>query len=278
MSQTSIPKKIELVFTTFHEAQSIAENASFEELFEKLHSYEPEFRSVAFEAASMSILSSDLKKNGNSPSDQWNNFFAAHKSLHKSQLLTGFGWALALHEKNPSDFLDQFDPLISMRILDGYGYYHGLLRSRRSVQNIQIPNYITEDLLFAFDQGLGRALWYLSKGDLEKLMTMLEKFPAQRKENLWRGIGTASAYVGGIDSGIYQELNLLAANYSKQFVVGIIFAIRTRMQSNSVTEYIQEACRTLTDFNIDTAYKFTEETKKKAGNYEEWLSIMTAAI
>jgi hypothetical protein len=278
MSKTGILKKIDQVFTTFQSAQYIAENTVYEELDQKLISYDPEFRSVAFEAASMTLLSSDFKKNGSNQTEQWKNFYSTHQSLHETQLLTGYGWALAVHQKKPSDFLDQFDPLVSMRILDGYGYYYGLLRSRISVQNIQIPDDINKDLLFAFDQGLGRSLWYLSKGDLEKLMTMLEKFPDERKPNLWRGIGIASAYLGGIDAPTYHKLNQLAVNNHKQFVVGVLVAINTRMQSNSFTKYIQTACTMLTDFNVNSAFKFTEDTKKKAGNYKEWLAVMADVI
>jgi hypothetical protein len=278
MPNTDLPKKIEQIISTFQSAQAITENTGYEDLFEKLSSFEPEFRSVAFEAASMSILSSYLKSNSSNQLEQWKNFYSTHQSIHKSTLLTGFGWALAVHERNPADFFDQFDPLVAMRILDGYGYYHGLMRSRRSIHNLEIPEYITKDLLFVFDQGLGRALWYLSKGDLEKLMALIQKFPDERKLNLWRGIGTASAYVGGVDVSIYKELNQLAANNSKQFIVGVFFAIRTRMHSNSITEYIKNACRIVSDFNINTAFKCTEDTKKNSENYKEWLSQMVAVI
>jgi enediyne biosynthesis protein E3 len=278
MPTTGIQEKIEKVISTFRSAQELAENLAHDELIEKLNSYDPEFRSVAFEAASMAIAASDFQQSEIVQASLWKDFYSVHKVLYEVQLLTGFGWALASHQKKPADFLNQFDSLSAIRILDGYGYYYGLLRSRMCIADMQIPEDIHNDLQFAFDQGLGRRMWYIGKGDLERLMAMLKKFPEERKANLWRGIGTASAFVGGIDLKMYDELGRLSGNHKKQLTIGKLFAIRSRMQAKSITESIKIGCGTLTGFNLETAYQFTEDAKQKSKNFKEWLSGMIAVM
>lgn len=273
-SRNHVEEKIGQVIETFQSAQQIEVTINQNELVEKLNSYDPEFRSVAFESAFVSIVSSDFQKNEGVEAEKWKPFFTDFKSLYEAQLVVGFGWALAVNQKNPADFLDRFDPLAAMWILDGYGYYHALLRSRTTVHNLQIPDAVNEALLFAFDQGLGRGLWYLCKGDLEKLRTMLEKFPEERRPDLWRGIGTASAFVAGIDAAKYMELKHLAGNDYKQLIAGVLFSIRSRVRSGSITEGIQIACQALTYFNLQAAFEFVEDSKKEASVFKEWLSEM----
>ncbi len=51
----------------------------------------------------------------------------------------------------------------------------------------------------AFDQGLGRSLWFVEGADAAHIAAAISAFPQSRRADLWSGVGLASAYAGGVD-------------------------------------------------------------------------------
>jgi len=154
---------------------------------------------------------------------------------HAAQVHIGIGWALAELSLRPDAYLSQFTGVMQGRVLDGFGYYSGLFRRRRCIQAMDIPEGIPAQLLTAFDQGLGRAMWYISKGEIEPLMNMVGPFPKERKAGIWRGIGVAATYVGGLDDVGFERLDLMARSSSPDFVVGVLLSAAGRITAGTDT-------------------------------------------
>jgi hypothetical protein len=51
-----------------------------------------------------------------------------------------------------------------------------------------------------YDQGVGRALWFVTGGLIDAAIGIISKLPEKRQKDLWSGLGLAMVYAGPIDS------------------------------------------------------------------------------
>ncbi len=231
---------MERVMQTFQAARTLAEaHGVGAELSNFLVHSDAYFRSVAYEGAAMGLALRD-SVNNDATFSEWSDFAANEGALHTVQVHIGLGWALA--EKDallqlPAGCTD------TDAVLDGYGYYFGLLRRRPTVRQQTIPETISPVLLPAFDRGLGRSLWYISKGDLELLLQMMAAFDPARHPNLWRGVGIASTYVGGCSNEHLAALWAAANHHQSQLADGAMRAAKSRVKAQTALEDADMVCR-----------------------------------
>ena len=84
----SIAKNIETVVSTFQKGRSLSEQEfGLDELISKLNQFEPRYRSVAFEGASMGVAIQNSL-------GTWNKYAKAAEK-HATQVHIGLGWAIA---------------------------------------------------------------------------------------------------------------------------------------------------------------------------------------
>jgi hypothetical protein len=237
----SVPGKMEYIQKVFLCVQDFMQkNHELEQLILFLDSEPPEFCSVAYESASMEIGLKELvcgKELNN-----WKKFYQRSARAHTFHMDIGLGWAFAKAEISPAPYLESLHPVMSWMVFDGMGYYHGLFKGRKTVKNQLIPGGIKEQELHGFDQGLGRRLWYIARGEANELIELIQPFHLSRHADLWRGVGIACGYVGGCDKSNLEQLLNFSAGFNNQFCMGITLAAISRNASNSVTEDIELAC------------------------------------
>lgn len=237
----SVAAKMECIQKTFLGVQSyMLKEHQLKEVIAFLDTEPPEFRSVAYESASMEIASLDLS-NGNGLSN-WKNFYQRFAKAHIFHMDIGLGWAFAKKQISPLPYFESLQTVMSWMVYDGIGYYNGLFNGRRTVKSQLIPVDIDQPTLPGFDQGLGRRLWYISKGNVEHLIQLINPFPLSRQADLWRGVGIACGYVGGNDKTNLVQLKNYSAEFNCQFCNGITLAAISRHASNSITKDIELAC------------------------------------
>lgn len=185
---------------------------SLEELISKLNDFEPRYRSVAFEGASMGVALSNWKS--------WAEY-ANRAKKHNTQVHIGLGWAVAEKQLNLPSTLSQIEPEMHVKVLDGIGYWNGLFQRRTTIRTQQIPENITLEYQAGFDQGLGRAIWYITRGEVDKVANIINHFSEERKPNLWQGIGVALTFVGGCSDELITELKFAAGEFRLNFEKGI---------------------------------------------------------
>ena len=234
MTENRVVQKMETIQRIFREVQD-----SYSETTQ-LDNYEIEFRSIAYEATSMCIALEDLK-NGNEL-NRWHDFLNEN-SAHATQIHVGLGWALAQNEISPIEFLQQLEPVFGYRVLDGYGYYEGFFRRRKSILNQQQPQWNDSTATGAYDQGLGRSLWYIHNGEIDAAKHALEKFPVERHKDLWRGLGIAIAYVGGCNEKMLREVFIQSGSYKTQLVGGAMMALVSRDYANYISDDTALVCK-----------------------------------
>ena len=110
------------------------------DLIAYLNKEAPQFRSVAYESASMELGMDDLSKG--TELKEWEKFYSSSKKEHSFHVDIGLGWAFAKVQTYPSTNLESFNPLRRWMVFDGMGYYHGLFKGRRTVRKHIVPEGI----------------------------------------------------------------------------------------------------------------------------------------
>ncbi|MGZ4048774.1 MAG: DUF1702 family protein [Bacteroidia bacterium] len=240
-----------------------------------LENIEQEFRSVAYEAVSMVLALKDFHKENEL--NEWRAFAEGSGKDHAAQIHAGLGWTLAQEGKSALLFNDLLEPLMRYRVVDGYGYYDGFFRHRKTIKNKKLPEDLSGIKLKCYDQGVGRSIWYYCSGDLSKVLEIIKTFDASRHSDLWRGIGTASSYVGGLDEKELKTLFILADVYQPQLATGAALVARARVHSKTVTADVDAACRLWCNRSAIEVFETTEKLLQplSAENiYEKWISAI----
>lgn len=233
--------KMEYIQKVFLGVQNyMQQNHELEEIISFLDTEPAEFRSVAYESASMEIALHELSI-GNELST-WKKFYQRSARAHPFHVDIGLGWAFAKKEISPTPYFESLQRVMKWMVFDGIGYYNGLFHGRRTVKNQLIPFGIDSQDLQGFDQGLGRRLWYISKGNVNELHQLIQAFHLSRHADLWRGVGIACAYVGGSDKSSLEELLKYSSDFLGQLCTGLTLAAISRNSSNSINSDTELAC------------------------------------
>jgi hypothetical protein len=272
-STEAIANRIELIVLTFQVGRKIGEEIRDpNEMIQQLGMVDKEFRSMAFEGASMAIAIKSIEQQEELKS--WLMFLEANP-YYATQITIGMGWAIGEKNLNPDSILKNLNPMAQARALDGFGYYMGLFRRRVSIRTQQIPEGIPDNLQLAFDQGVGRSLWYISKGDLEMLERMMDSFPAYRQKHMWRGIGVACPVVGGCHSQHLNALRLLSGDFKNQIATGCALAARSSVTAGVDNRFLDDACELWLNRSRIESARLTEVDSEF---YSDWIEAISLAI
>ncbi|MEY3237380.1 MAG: hypothetical protein RI883_1481, partial [Bacteroidota bacterium] len=238
-----------------------------------------EFRSVAYESVSMMIGLVNLNDNGDL--DTWFDFFERASKENKHHIGIGLGWAFAKENIDPLTCatISSNDYLIAL-IHNGMGYYDALYRPRKTIKEKNSLEALNERNLSFYYQGIGRRLWYNCKGKPSLASEMIDSFVESARADLWTGLGSAFAYVGGCDKK--HLLNLLEASsqYDSDLKQGILPVLINDLESKRniqekkvyCTEFfgieLQIPVNTENNINEEFFHYQINELKKKWSKFE----------
>src|SRR6185436_10369271 len=97
----------------------------------------------------------------------------------------------------------------------------------------------------AFDQGLGRSLWFSRGMDATAIARAIALFAAERRADLWSGVGLAAAYAGGVDEAELGALRKQGAGFEAQLAQGAAFAAEARERAGNAAPHTTLACEVL---------------------------------
>jgi hypothetical protein len=209
----------------------------------ELESIQREFRGFAYEGASMGLDILDQLMPWKAGRVQ--ELLNGPGSPHIYMVHVGVGWSLARLRFRLERRLSRLDPLLRWLALDGFGFHEGYFHWTRYADGKSLPPRLHGYHLRAFDQGLGRSLWFVGGADAERISTLLSRFPASRRGDLWSGIGLACTYAGGANTGEIENLRDAARECSRHLAQGAVFAAKTRERARNLTPYTELACRTI---------------------------------
>lgn len=197
---------------------------SAKKLISRLNAIAPRYRSVAFEGA---MYAKSLQ--GFWPMRE----FQKLVDKHGAQIAIGLGWAVAERDLHVSSYCSRVPKEHRTKVLDGMGFWYAMNQRRNTIRNQEYPAHLGLRQRLGFDRGVGRAVWYITNGKLDKILTIFSHFPDKRKGNLWQGIGIASTYVGGCTSDQVKELKIAAGPYRNRINKGIRQALLSMEEAQS---------------------------------------------
>lgn len=252
-------QRLEQIGTTFvtgyHAALEESRPASLRTRLEQ--TVEAEQQGFAFEGAAMALTLLDLLLPGKRR--RLRSFLEGPAEHHAYMVHVGAGWALARLRRRTEPFLRRLDPLICWLALDGYGFHEGYFHWRRSIEARDTPRGLRGYACRAFDQGLGRSLWFVEGADVTGINRRIDSFADRRRADLWSGVGLAACYAGGVDAAALKALREAAGAFRPHLAQGTAFAAKARQRAGTSTEQTDTACRILCDLSAEEAVRRTEE-------------------
>jgi hypothetical protein len=206
-------------------------------------------RGFAYEGAGMAYAILDLLVPGRR--DRLAGLLAGPGAPHVYMVHIGAGWALARLRLRPRGRLPALDPSLRWLALDGYGFHEGFFHTRDYVTARRISRRLSGYEFRAFDQGLGRSLWFVEGGDVERAATTIGSFPHARRPDLWSGLALACTYTAVASRRELEELRRLGAEYCPQLAQGAAFAIVQRHLAGNATGHTRTAAAVLCGAGIE---------------------------
>jgi|HubBroStandDraft_1064217.scaffolds.fasta_scaffold12059_4 hypothetical protein len=228
-------------------------------LARSLGSVDAELQGFAFEGAAMALTLLDNLTPVNR--GRFQRFLRGDGSPHLYMLHVGAGWALARLpwlRWRVNSFVSTLDPLARWLALDGYGFHQGYFYWPDSVSRQRVPRGVAGYARRAFDQGLGRSLWFVEGADAPRIAATIGAFPQVRQPDLWSGVGLACAYAGGRDTAHIQLLREAAGPYLAQAAQGAAFGAKARERAGNPAPHTGLACDILCGVSAQAAADVTD--------------------
>lgn len=226
-------------------------------LIPRLDEVELQWRGYAYEGAAMGLTGLDCFLPTRS---RFQEYVAGPGRKHAYMAHIGAGEALARLRRRPEPFLNRLPhPVLRWLVMDGYGFHEGFFRPDRHVIAQRVPGHLGSDARRVFDQGVGRAIWFVAGADINSIHAILTCFPEQRHADLWHGIGVACGYVGGVSELEINELGRLSGDHRQQLAVGAAFVAKGRAEAGNMTADTELASQILCGHSADTSARLVDE-------------------
>lgn len=252
------------------------------EIERRLELVEPEMRGFAYEGATMALTVRDTMRG-----HRTRELMLGSGQPHIFLTYIGIGFAMArlprpLWRKALPDLGDApFHPTMSWLAVDGYGFDRAYFDTERWVGRQSRPKpYPWEGrpgyFNRAVDQGVGRALWFIHGGRPIAVAAAVDRFAADRRPDLWAGVGLACCFAGGAEAGELAELRERAGGHRYELALGAVFAAKGRDYSGFVPGHTGVGVEQLTGLSVAEAVGIADATEvDRTGDgpepqYEVW--------
>lgn len=255
------------------------------EVEHRLETVAPDLRGFAFEGVAMAYTIRDSLPLGRG--DRTREFMLGPALPHTFLTYIGIGFAMSRLPRPlwrnilPDLEGNPYHPTMSWLAVDGYGFDLAYFDAPRWIDGQRAPKPYPwegapEYFPRAFDQGVGRALWFVHGARRDGVGAAVGRFPRQRRPDLWSGVGLAAAFAGGADPGELRELLALSGEDAAHLLQGAVFAAKARVFSGHVPEHTETTVLALTGMGAEAAALLADEQSVEPRHggaepaYEEW--------
>jgi enediyne biosynthesis protein E3 len=195
----------------------------------------------------------------------------------------GAGWSLARMPWRRTQIIALLDPIHCWLAYDGLGFHDTYFKHRRVFAGWrrESSGYRAR----AYDQGVGRALWFVTGGSIEAVILVISKLPEIRQNDLWSGLGLAMAYAGPISSDEIIRAFQSAGLNGIHFAQGIAFACEARLLARHVPPHTELAARTIWGDDAEMVSELVREARNRLPEtdgdfprYELWRQYVASAV
>jgi hypothetical protein len=252
----------------------------------RLGMVERDFRGFAYEGATMAFTLLDVMPGRRS--DRTKRFLDGNAAPHLFVAYIGIGFAMShlprvLWSKVLPELKDQwFHPRASWLAVDGHGFDQAYFNSKKWIDGQRVPKPYSwqgrpEYFVRAFDQGIGRMLWFMHGASPSGVASAISAFASHRHADLWSGIGVAAAYAGAGDPEMFKVLREVSGEYLPELAQGVVFAAKARIHEDLETPHTEVATRVVCDMTLSEASDITDEAsdlfvgeRESLPDYELW--------
>lgn len=221
----------------------------------RLETVERSHRGFAAEGAAMALAVVDALTLAGAR--RWRAFADGPGAAHVYMAHVGYGWAVArtpLRRPAGERTLAPLDPLLRWLAVDGYGFHAGFFDPARHVAGRALPGGLAGYARRAFDQGLGRSLWFVEGFDAQRVADRIASFETVRRADLWSGAGLACAYAGAPHEGAAEALLQASGEAAAEYAQGVAFGAEARARAGNPVPHTERACRAVWGRSVkDTA-------------------------
>ena len=227
-------------------------------LVARLNSADAGLRGFAFEGAAMGLALLDTLT-------PWGptrvtNFLNGDGNAHAYMVHVGVGWVWARFPFGFRRFQRRLDSLLSWLAFDGWGFHEGFFHWPKYVAGEPAPRRLAGYERRAFDQGLGRSWWFVNGGNPGLIARTIAGLPAERRPDMWSGVGLAATYAGVADESVLRGLADLAGPSWPQLAQGAAFAAKARQRAGNLTSYTDLASKVLCGLSAADAARLCDTT------------------
>jgi len=257
--EPEIRERLEGIAQCFVRGYHAALESSLPALAGRLDAEQPAARGWAYEGAAMALTILDVLT---FRPRRLAALLAGPGDAHAYIIHVGAGWTLGRLPLPVSTLLRRLDPLLGWLAVDGYGFHEGFFHAARSVARQAVPRKVRGYARRAFDQGLGRSLWFVEGAQPERIAAVIGAFPAARRPDLWSGVGLACAYAGGRGPAGLETLRRAGAAWHRELAQGAAFAAAARRRAGNPTADTEIACQVLCGMSLESAAAICHEAER----------------
>lgn len=207
-------------------------------LVAQLEQVAPEFRGFAYEGAAMGLAVRDALCLG---APLWQRFVDGPAQHQHYICHCGRGWSFARLPGSVGRRAARVPGHLRWLNYDGYGFHEGFFGWRRSIDGCRVPRGLRGYAPRAFDQGLGRSLWFVRGAHPDAIAAAVAAFPAHRQADLWAGVGLAATYAGGVDEPVLQRVLAASGRHAPALAQGACFAAGARHRGGNLVPHTERA-------------------------------------
>jgi hypothetical protein len=242
---------------------------------------DPDHRGYAIEGAAMGSAIADAISGG----DRLRGWIVANEAHYTYLVHVGVGWALARVPWRRAAIRQHLDPIHHWLVFEGAGFHRayfrpgGVLDGGRSWRR----GYAAR----AYDQGIGRALYFVAGGHVDRAIAMLRSLAPSRHDDLWSGFGLALAYAGGARPSDLRSAVAAAGALRPSLLQGAAFAAEAHCRAHHVPAHTTETVRALTGHDAEPLSRLVREVRARlspldgtpdAPAYEIWRRTVQRAL
>jgi hypothetical protein len=195
----------------------------------------------------------------------------------------GAGWSLARVPWRRRRILAELSPLLHWLAFDGLGFHDTYFYHRRI-----LGGWLRERSGYAarvYDQGVGRALWFVAGGSVAAAIKLLSALPASRHSDIWSGLGLAMTYAGPAATGNIAGACEAAGPYRAQFAQGVAFACEARVLARHIPDNTDLTARAVWGIGAEELSRLVRKARDRlpeAGSdpprYEIWRRVVAGSL
>ncbi|MDQ1152391.1 hypothetical protein QE382_004375 [Sphingobacterium zeae] len=223
-------------------------------------------------------------------------FVESEGANHRYMSYIGAGIACGVFNHRPIEtFRLRASPTSGLLILNGIGFYYAYFKPQKGIERQFIPKDLTFDDFYieCYDNGMGRAFWFVNGGNPDLIANMIFEFSPERQGSIWAGVGLAATYAGGVDKNKIEKLIALAGKHAPRLGEGSVLATHTRdvagnkheldlterlLTGKSAAECQEFACNANQKLNNQSTINGKHSLQVFLEEIREWVALNQAAI